>query len=204
MWVVRSRGSSTHRRLGTLGSSARPTGYGRGVPDHALELSFDAADDSAVVARWNLLRDAGLPSQADHRSMTNAPHLTIVAAQPITPATLDLARDIVLPLLPATVLVRGLVVLGQGARVALAYLAEPDSRLAQAAHQVRESVPNLRHPVWTPHITLARRLPRRLVPDALRLLVEHPLTEITATRLRWWDPELDVVDEITPVSDDGT
>ena len=35
------------------------------MPDHALELSFDLASEQAVVAQWEALREAGLPSQAD-------------------------------------------------------------------------------------------------------------------------------------------
>ena len=62
---------------------------------------------------------------------------------------------------------------------------------------VRATVPNLRHPVWTPHVTLARRVPRRLVPDALAVLADHPLGTLTADRSRWWDPDLALVESLT-------
>lgn len=166
------------------------------MPDHALELSFDPSGEAAVVAQWQALLEAGLPSQAEHRSMTNAPHLTLVAASPVPSGTRDLARELVLPLLPATLVVRGLLVLGQGTRVTLAHLVEPPGPAADATARLRASVPALRHPVWTPHITLARRVPRRRLPDALEVLAEHPLATVTADRLRWWDPDLDLVEKL--------
>src|SRR5690606_19638908 len=82
------------------------------VPDHALELSFDAASEHAVVAQWEALKAAGLPSQADHRSMTNAPHLTLVAAVGIDAALVPEAAETVGPRLPAQVHLRGLLLLG--------------------------------------------------------------------------------------------
>ena len=51
---------------------------------------------------------------------------------------------------------RGLVLFGEGARVTVAHLVEPDSTLAAATAGLRQRVPDLRHPVWSPHVTLAR------------------------------------------------
>ena len=83
------------------------------MADHALELSFDPDGEAAVIAQWQALRAAGIPSQADHRSMTNAPHLTVAAASPIGPESVEAARRELLPLLPAGLVVRGLLLLGQ-------------------------------------------------------------------------------------------
>jgi len=170
------------------------------VPDHALELSFDAASAAAVVAQWEALRAAGLPSQADHRSMTNAPHLTLVAAAPVDPSVVAPAVELVRPLLPARLSVRGLLVLGDGPRVTLAHLVEPDATLADATARLRALVPGLRHPVWTPHVTLARRVPRRRVADALDVLQDAPaVRDLVADRLRWWDPVAGVVETVCSV-----
>lgn len=167
------------------------------MPDHALELSFDDASQRAVIAQWEALQAAGLPSQADHRSMSNAPHVTLAAATPIDPAVVGPAGDLVLPHLPAPLAVRGLLVLGDGPRVTVAHLVEPDPDLAEAVARLREMVPGLRHPVWTPHVTLSRRLPRRLLPEALRVLEEiAPIRSIVAGRLRWWDPDLRQVETV--------
>jgi hypothetical protein len=75
--------------------------------------------------------------------------------------------------------------------------------------RLRGLVPGLRHPVWTPHVTLARRLPRRRLPDALAALEERPVTRpLVADRLRWWDPTLrrveTVVGEVGPTDDGPT
>ncbi|MCL3837040.1 2'-5' RNA ligase family protein [Aeromicrobium duanguangcaii] len=167
------------------------------MPDQALELSFEPASDAAVVAQWEALKAAGVPSQADHRSMTNAPHLTLVAAVGIGADVLPVAREAIAPLLPARLGVRGLVLFGQGARVTIAHLIEPEPALAAATARIRELVPSVRHPVWTPHVTLARRVPRRLLPAALDVLdsTEAP-GELICDRLRWWDPAQDLIETI--------
>lgn len=162
------------------------------MPDHALELSFDPASEAAVVAQWEALKAAGIPSQADHRSMTNAPHLTLVAAVGIDPALVPVAVEEVAPLLPSTVGLAGLVLLGNGPRVTIAHLAEPDAALAEVTARLRARVPQGRHPVWTPHVTLARRVPRRLLSRALEVLNETPAPGVlVCDRLRWWDPDQD-------------
>lgn len=165
------------------------------MPDFALELSFDAASEAAVVGQWEALRAAGLPSQADHKSMTNAPHLTLLAAQELDPALAAVAVGEI-PL-PSTLVVRGLVLFGEGARVTVAHLVEPDTALASAAAGLRERVPDLRHPVWTPHVTLARRVPRTRLARLLEVLDEHPSpTTLTCTRLRWWDPVTGEIEDL--------
>ena len=165
------------------------------MPDFALELSFDAASEAAVITQWEALRAAGLPSQADHKSMTNAPHVTLVAARELSPELAHVATAAIT--LPSTLVVRGLVLFGEGTRVTVAHLVEPDSTLATAVAGLRERVPDLRHPVWTPHVTLARRVPRPLLAKVLAVLDEHPApTTLTCTRLRWWNPITREIDEL--------
>ena len=172
------------------------------MPDHALELSFDEASTQAVIAQWEALRAAGLPSQADHRSMINAPHLTLVAAVGIEPGLVPAAVDQIQPLLPSEIHVRGLVLLGTGPRVSVAHLAEPDAALAGAVADLRARVPNVRQPVWTPHVTLARRVPRRFVPSVLEVLggTDSPRV-LVADRLRWWDPDAGLVEDVARAAD---
>ncbi|WP_166139205.1 2'-5' RNA ligase family protein [Nocardioides ochotonae] len=167
------------------------------MPDHALELSFEPDSAAAVVAQWEALKAAGLPSQAHHRSMTNAPHVTLAAAVGIDDAAVRAAREAVGPLLPARLGLRGLVLFGQGPRVTIAHLVEPDPTLAVAVARIRALVPTLRHPVWTPHVTVARRVPRRVLPEVLAVLhaTEGP-RELVCDRLRWWDPELDLIEDV--------
>nr|WP_279536309.1 2'-5' RNA ligase family protein [Nocardioides ochotonae] len=162
-----------------------------------MELSFEPDSAAAVVAQWEALKAAGLPSQAHHRSMTNAPHVTLAAAVGIDDAAVRAAREAVGPLLPARLGLRGLVLFGQGPRVTIAHLVEPDPTLAVAVARIRALVPTLRHPVWTPHVTVARRVPRRVLPEVLAVLhaTEGP-PELVCDRLRWWDPELDLIEDV--------
>lgn len=167
------------------------------MPDQALELSFETSSADVVVAQWEALRAAGIPSQADHRSMTNAPHVTLVAAVAVEAAAVSTAREAIAPLLPARIEVRGLVLFGQGPRVTIAHLVEPNASLAAAAERIRALVPALRHPVWTPHVTLARRVPRRLLPEALEVLQSTATPrDLVADRLRWWDPAHDLIEDV--------
>lgn len=165
------------------------------MPDFALELSFEEPGDRAVREQWAALQDAGLPSQADHKGMTNAPHLTLVAARTIPAPVVELAGRLIT--LPAVLTVRGLVLFGEGSRITVAHLIEPDAELAAVVTQLRAAVPDVRHPVWTPHLTLARRVPRDKVAAVLEVLhAAEPVRALTATRLRWWDPEQHVVEDV--------
>jgi len=81
--------------------------------------------------------------------------------------------------------------------VTIAHLVEPDDALARVAAEVRARVPHLRHPVWTPHVTLARRVPRRLLPTALEVLgVTEGPRRLTCDRLRWWDPDQQLIRDV--------
>ena len=68
---------------------------------------------------WDALHGAGLASQHDHRGATNAVHLTVVAAADLTDEAVDGATRRLGPLLPITVRVSGLLLLG-GSRVTVA------------------------------------------------------------------------------------
>lgn len=158
------------------------------MADYALELSFDAASDAAVGDAWSALQAAAVPSQADNaRGMVNAPHLSLVVAAHLDRAVAEQAAQRVGAMLPVVLRGQGSVVFGRGARVTVAWLVEPPAALTRAVMELREIAPAVRHPVWTPHITLGRRIPRDRVGDALTAAGPGP-DEIVATRLRWWDP----------------
>lgn len=170
------------------------------MKDFAIELSFDAEGESEIEQVWRRLTFVGLPSQADHaRGMTNAPHVSLAVAGAMPERAVMTARELVGQLLPASFTVRGLLTLGEGSRVTLAYLIEPDSETAKAVHAVRALVPELRHPVWTPHVTLARRVPRARLSEAVAELEDAPRT-LVADRLRFWDPESESVETLVGVS----
>ena len=158
---------------------------------HALELVPDEAGCDVVRRDWQALRDAGLPSQLDHRGTTNGPHLTLVAAPALGPADDERALALLAPLLPVEVRVAGVALLG-GSRVTGARLVDVPDPLARAVLDLRRDVADTQHPGWLAHVTLGRRIPRAEVPAALAVL-GHADVVLRLDTLRRWDPDADVV-----------
>jgi 2'-5' RNA ligase superfamily len=157
-----------------------------GLRLHALELVPDEAGDAAVRRDWQALRDAGLPSQLDHRGATNAPHVTVLAVPSVT-AVAGRAAELFGPLLPVQVRTTGLLVLG-GARLTIARaVAVPDDVVA-AVLALRAAVPEPQRPGWLPHLTLARRVERADLQRAVDALGHEDIGLSLAT-LRHWDPD---------------
>lgn len=152
---------------------------------HAFELVPDEAGRAAVLRDWQALRDAGLPSQLDHKGMTNTPHVTLVAGERLPPD--GEAVDLLGPLLPVRVRVAGVLLLG-GARVTLARALDVDDEVLSAVLRLRAGAGSLQHRGWLPHLTLGRRIPRTGV-DAAVAAVGHADVELVLTELRRWDPE---------------
>lgn len=154
---------------------------------HALELVPDEAGQALVRAEWQALRDAGLPSQLDHRGASNAPHVTVVAGPALPPEALDVARVRLGGLLAVRARLSGLLLLG-GERVTVARSVDLDDAVVRRALAVRVQVPERQRLGWLPHVTLARRVPREQVPQALDVLA-HEDVEIVLSELRRWDPD---------------
>jgi hypothetical protein len=158
---------------------------------HSLELLPDAAGQEAVRRDWASLREAGLPSQLDHRGASNAPHVTLLAAPDVAPA-LATAADLELPV---EVRAAGLLVLG-GARVTLARALDVPDRLLRTVLALRAAVPSTAgspHQGWLPHVTLARRLARADLQRAVDA-VGHADVVLRLVELRRWDPDREVVE----------
>jgi hypothetical protein len=154
---------------------------------HALELVPDAAGDAVVRRDWQALHDAGLPSQLDHTSATNTPHVTILALPAIDADVETRATDLVGALLPVTVRVSGLAFLG-GEKVTVARLLDVPPPVVRAVLDLRDEVGGERHPGWLPHVTLGRRIPRTEAQRVVDLLGYDDVA-LTLTTLRRWDPE---------------
>jgi len=154
---------------------------------HALELVPDDAGQDAVRGDWQRLRDAGLPSQLDHAIPTNTPHVSVVAAPSLPDAALDVAQARLGSLLPIQARAAGLLLLG-GNRVTIARAVDIEDDVVRRVLAVRVQVPDRQHLGWLPHVTLARRVERALVPQLLDLL-GHDDVLLHLTELRRWDPE---------------
>jgi hypothetical protein len=152
---------------------------------HAFELVPDEPGRAAVLADWQALREAGLPSQLDHRGATNTPHVTVLAA-PALPADAR-AADLLGPLLPVRARATGLLLLG-GVRVTVARAVDVDDAVVRAVLALRQGVPDLQHRGWLPHVTLGRRVPRGSVGAAADALGWADV-ELVLTGLRRWDPD---------------
>ena len=154
---------------------------------HALELVPDEAGRDAVRRDWQVLRDAGLPSQLDHRGPSNAPHVTVVSAPVLPEAAIDVAAVRLGALLPVAARAAGVLLLG-GARVTIARAVDIDDDVVRRVLAVRVQVPERQHVGWLPHVTLARRVERADVPRALEVL-GHEDVVLRLTELRRWDPD---------------
>lgn len=156
---------------------------------HSLELVPDEAGRASVRALWDALRDAGLPSQADHTGASNQPHVTVVEAEGLglPDAAIDVARARLRGMLPVTATARGVLLLG-GEKVTLALAVDLDDDLVRRVLAVRVQVPDRAHRGWLPHVSLARRVPRDRITEALDV-VGTPEIELRLTEVRRWDPD---------------
>lgn len=170
------------------------------MPRQSLELVLRAEDAEAVEAQWRALADAGLPSQADHRSATNAPHLTLVSAAVIPPEALELAATEIAPLLPLPLRVHGVVWLG-ARRPVLALLLHPPVELTTVVERVRDLAGDEGPRPWLPHLTLGRSVHWADLGSVAEALPQ-PDGELTAGELRHWDPQTATVTRVAPVAPD--
>jgi 2'-5' RNA ligase superfamily protein len=160
---------------------------------HSVELLFDTDTEAAVVRQWTALAEAGLPSQAGHRSPTNRPHVTLTVGQRIDPAVDDGLREPARQL-PMDCLIGAPMVFGHRT-LTLVRLIVPSSGLLRlhasvdsicAPHLFGEAFPHVRPDRWTPHVTLSRRLPPSDLAAALDAIGADDLVGRFA-RLRRWD-----------------
>ncbi|MFF6815715.1 2'-5' RNA ligase family protein [Streptomyces sp. NPDC012403] len=163
--------------------------------------------ESAVREAWRRLADAGLPSQALHRSPTNSPHLTLAACPELTaPIRWELAEAAAA--LPLPVRFTGVVRFEKPTSV-LAWALDLDSALAGLHRRVWEAVasdspPATLNPLhtpgrWSPHITLGRTrragaFTDRRVPE----LLPAPPLAVRLTTLRSYDTETGALEVLAP------
>ena len=161
----------------------------------SVELLLDPATDAAVRAEWAALSSVGLPSQADHRGETNAPHVSVLVAETF-PGEGALAATA--SALPLAVRLGAPVVFG-GRRLVLARLVVVDQALLDLWSAVTDALggatgssPHTVPGRWVPHVTLARGIPPDGLATALAALGPEgagvPELVGEATALRRWDP----------------
>ncbi|MGB3186247.1 MAG: 2'-5' RNA ligase family protein [Ornithinimicrobium sp.] len=174
----------------------------------SVELLLDPVGSDRVVAQWDALAAAGLPSQAQHLGPTNAPHITIGLADTID-GEAEAALGDVAGFIPLSVHVGSMVLFQGKSSVVLArmVLASPEllalhEAVTKALEQCPGQVEHLAVGRWVPHVTLARRLKSAAIPHALSVLKHHesslaPGLEVPggqtfgarAVALRRWDSQ---------------
>ncbi|MFF9850475.1 2'-5' RNA ligase family protein [Streptomyces litmocidini] len=172
-----------------------------------VELLLDEAADLAVREAWRRLADAGLPSQARHRSPTNSPHLTLASCPELT-ASIRWELAEAAAILPLSVRFTGVVRFERPTSV-LAWALELDSALTGLHRRVWEAVVSdspfetlnpLHEPGrWSPHITLGRTrrtgaFASRRVPD----LLPPPPPSPRLITLRSYDTETGAIEVLEP------
>jgi 2'-5' RNA ligase len=154
---------------------------------HSVDLTFEESTDSLIRTDWARLAEAGLPSLATHSSPSNRPHITLAAG-----TTLDMgpgAEDL-WGALPIDVRFSGLVLFPAGpGRYVLARLVVLSGGLLELHRRLHQqctgAFANTVPDAWTPHVTLARRIPGQLLGTALDTLDVRAEGRCTGARL--WD-----------------
>ena len=158
---------------------------------HHVELLLDDASDAAVRQEWRALDEAGLPSQARHRSASNRPHVTLTMTHG-WPGEDGLAEALApLAALPLTCPLGAPTVFGAGPYVLVRALVTTEPLLAlqrELAHRLEPLASDLLVPGrWVPHVTLARRMPAEQVVQALGLLGAASGIDVVLDAARHWD-----------------
>lgn len=168
----------------------------------SIELLLDPAIEALVRADWDRLEAAGLSSLAAHRSPSNRPHITLLARPTLAPCAFGDAVD----RLPIPVALGAAVVFPHADGADRGVLARPvimteELRMlhgavhaAASSDKPGDDAPFTAPGAWTPHVTLARRLLLRRLPDALALL--GPELTGTAITLRRWDSATKTVTDL--------
>lgn len=155
----------------------------------SVELLLDGATEAQVRREWSVLADAGLPSQARHTGASNAPHVTLLARPEVDDSRqAELSR--LTDALPLPLRLGGLAVLG-GRRLVLVRLVVVSRALLELQEAVVRLLGGGDHfgpGVWTPHVTLARRLTPEQTGTALgRLTGGRREIDGQAAACRRWD-----------------
>ncbi|MFF3179424.1 2'-5' RNA ligase family protein [Rhodococcus pyridinivorans] len=161
----------------------------------SVELLLDAPLDTAVRDEWTRLLDAGLHSQGRVRSESNRPHVTLFVAHAL-PDELEDALQATITVRRITLRLGGVVIFG-GRYATLARTVVPSIELLELQARVFEvlsecpGIPaHIRPGEWTPHVTLARRVPAARIGTAV-LAAQTPERQLTGSSagVRRWDGE---------------
>jgi hypothetical protein len=162
---------------------------------HSVEVLFDADTEATIRGLWDGLAALGLPSQALHTAPSNRPHVTLTVAEQMDPGV-DTALEPLLDRLPLPCVIGAPLLFGGRRTVTLVRLVVPSVELLDlhaetlrlcAPFMVNGALPHTDSGHWTPHVTLARRLPLDRLPEAMSVPDLSRDIEARITGLRHWD-----------------
>ena len=168
----------------------------------SVELTFDEAVDGAVRHLWARLAEAGLPTeQRTTAGGSHRPHITLFAGDAIAPAAdhalPELFCDLALPVRLGGLLAfgprRGVVVLVRQVVPSHALL---DLQAEVAARCGADPAGHFAPGRWTPHVTVARRMPVAQLGAAVQALGELPELVGVSRGCRRWDSDRRVTWEL--------
>ncbi|CAJ1583157.1 2'-5' RNA ligase family protein [[Mycobacterium] wendilense] len=159
---------------------------------HSVELVFDADTEATVRGIWDELRAAGIASPAP----AARPHCTLTVAQRID-ARVDASLADVLDRFPLPCRLGATLIFGRAAGVLARSVLPTEELLAVHREVYRLTLPLLEpapmpHTApgqWSPHVTLARRLPPERLAAALRIAGTPAEIVGTVVGLRRWQGE---------------
>lgn len=161
---------------------------------HSVELLFDPDTDAAVRRLWDDLTDAGVRSLASSTSPSNRPHVTLSVAGHMDDAVNAALRPL-LGLLPFSCTIGAPMLFGRGPFTLVRSII-PSAELVALQAEVHEAclphmspgpLPHAEPGHWTPHVTLARRVPPDKLRDGLSLRRMTRDHRATAVAVRHWD-----------------
>ncbi|GAA1413382.1 2'-5' RNA ligase [Glutamicibacter uratoxydans] len=155
-------------------------------PENIL-LHLSPSEDQQIRGLFAELEARGFPRQQQ------TPHISLTFAPAIAPDVIQLASQLLPPLIPSKLRRVGTVVFGTKRKQTVAWLLEASDDLEIAARNISARNPEGRGPRWTPHLTLGLRLPREIVPDYIKALDELTsphLRELTAAEAVYWRPRI--------------
>ncbi|MBF6227005.1 2'-5' RNA ligase family protein [Nocardia abscessus] len=157
----------------------------------SVELLLDEAAEAEIRRQWELLAEAGVASLAARTDESNRPHITAGVARQIWPRIEQALDEHTFS--PIPVRLGGLVVFG-ARRPILVRLVVPTEALLALHHRIFHTispcpgVPANVHPdAWTPHITLARRVPPHQLGEAIHAVARDRDFPATVLGIRRWD-----------------
>ena len=164
---------------------------------HSIELLLDPDSDAMVRRMWAALLSDDLPSQGAHRSNSNRPHITLIAATRIDTGVDAEVRGLE-DRFPLSVDV-GATVVFRGRRSTVARLVVASRELLALHRDLHDLaapfvdggvVDHCTPDHWTPHLTVARRVPDDQLGRCIAVADDAgqgAAVTATVTGLRRWD-----------------